>query len=332
MKPLHIPVLLDEVLTAFNSANNEYLTKAKIKSGQIKISNTQNLQKIPAFIDCTLGYGGHSSAILERFKGAKLIACDQDENAYNHALIKFSQELASGQMSVYNCNFSDIFKHIDLEKIEIKGVLADIGVSSPQIDINERGFSLNSQNLDMRMSAKNPLNAQIILNEYPKNELCRVLKDYGQLPNASFLADKIISARAKQRIISAQDLSDIIGSAKLRGRDISLMRLVMQALRIEVNDELFVLRELLDNLESLKPSKCVVCVICFHSLEDKIVKERFKIWSKNCICNERALRCVCGNNHALGQILNKKPIVSSPAQIKANPRASCAKMRVFEFN
>lgn len=325
MKPLHIPVLLDEVINAFESANNLYLKHANF-------SSSQNLQKTPVFIDCTLGYGGHSSAILENFKGAKLIACDQDENAYKHALTMFSKQISNGQMSVYNCNFSKLFEYLDFSKIEIRGVLADIGVSSPQLDINERGFSLNSDNLDMRMSAQNPLNAQVIINEYDKHELCRVLSDYGELKNASFLADKIIAKRASERISSAKRLCEIIGPAKLRGRDVSVARLVLQALRIEVNNELFVLRKLLDDLERLKPSKCVLCVICFHSLEDKIIKERFKIWSKNCICDERAMRCECGNNHAIGRILSKKPIIPSLGQIKANPRASCAKMRVFEFN
>lgn len=318
MKPLHIPVLLDEVLEVFKSAS---------------LQNPSSHQggKIPAYIDCTLGYGGHSSAILECFKDAKLIACDQDENAYNYAKERFKAQIANARMSLYHCNFSKLISCIDTNALELRGILADIGVSSPQLDINERGFGLNSDSLDMRMDAQNPLNASIIVNEYAKDELERVLGDYGELPNASSLAHKIIQARAKAAISSAKQLCQIIGNAKLKGRDVSLSRLVLQALRIEVNDELGVLNKLLDEIERLKPSKCVLCIISFHSLEDRIIKERFKLWAKECICDERALRCECGKNHALGRIISKKPITPSAAAIKENPRASCAKMRVFEF-
>lgn len=297
-------MLLDEVLRAF----------ADIKSG--------------AIVDCTLGYGGHSGAILEQKQNVNLIACDQDEEA-----IKFSFERLQkfGQRAqIFKSKFSEILGKV--EQGQIRGILADIGVSSLQLDKNERGFGLKSENLDMRMDAQAKFSAYDVVNSYSARELGRIFEDYGELPNPAKFAAKIVEARQNGEIKSAERLAQIIGLKGVNGRSVSAATLAFQAIRIEVNNELGELQNLLQSIEGSQIDECVVAIISFHSLEDRIVKNKFRQWAQNCICPPQALKCTCGGDNALGKIVSKKAITPSAAEIKANPRSSCAKMRIFKIS
>ncbi|AKJ53902.1 16S rRNA methyltransferase [Campylobacter lari] len=304
MQSPHIPVLLQEVLDAFDDFDGG------------------------DFLDCTLGYGGHSKALLQAHEKLRLIACDKDLEALN-----FSKDFLKNfqdRVSFNHIGFKDILTQISTQNL--RGILADIGVSSLQLDKNDRGFSLNSDFLDMRMDQNNPLSAKEVVNFYSKEALEQIFKDYGDLtPVASMLAQKIINARSQKEIVSAKELSQIIGNAKLKGRNVSLALLVFQALRIEVNNELGELKSLLENIEKAKLKDCKLAIISFHSLEDRIVKNTFKRWEKDCICDERAIKCECGKGHSLGKILSKKAISASKEEISYNSRSSCAKMRIFYF-
>lgn len=300
----HTPVLLDEVLSVFSS----------VEKGVV--------------IDATLGFGGHSEAILKAHKGIKLIACEQDEQALDFARTRLAP--FADRTEFHLGNFAEIVPSLDLR--EVKGVLVDLGVSSWQLDRDERGFSVNSSVLDMRMSLQNPTNAFEIVNFAPQSELERIFSEFGELKEAHFLAQKLCEFRAKKQISSAKELAQILGTRTLKGRKgVSPAILGFQALRIAVNNELFALQTLLNTLQNAKPSGCKVAIISFHSLEDRLVKCAFKQWAKSCICAEMALRCTCQNNHNLGKILSKKPITPRAAECKANSRSHCAKMRVFEF-
>ncbi len=297
-------MLLDEVLRAFED----------IKSG--------------AIIDCTLGYGGHSSAILEQNQNVNLIACDQDEEA-----IKFSFERLKkfGQRAqIFKNKFSEILGKV--EQGQIRGILADIGVSSLQLDKNERGFGLKSENLDMRMDSQAKFSAYDVVNSYSAKELERIFEDYGELPHPAKFATKIVETRQNGEIKSAERLAQIIGLKGVNGRSVSAATLAFQAIRIEVNNELSELQNLLRSIEDSQIDECVVAIISFHSLEDRIVKNKFRQWAQNCICPPQALKCTCGGNNALGKIVSKKAITPSAAEIKANPRSSCAKMRIFKIS
>ena len=287
MNSPHVPVLLDEVLRAFEG----------IKNGVI--------------VDCTLGYGGHSGAILEQNQNVNLIACDQDEEAINFSserLKKFGQ-----RAQIFKSKFSEILNKI--EQTQIRGILADIGVSSLQLDKNERGFGLKSENLDMRMDAQE-----------------RIFEGYGELPSPAKFAAKIVEARQNGEIKSAERLAQIIGLKGVNGRSVSAATLAFQAIRIEVNNELGELQNLLQSIEDSQIDECVVAIIGFHSLEDRIVKNKFKQWAQSCICPPQALKCTCGGDNALGKIVSKKAVTPCAAEVKANPRSSCAKMRIFKIS
>ncbi|TQR31833.1 16S rRNA (cytosine(1402)-N(4))-methyltransferase RsmH [Campylobacter sp. MIT 99-7217] len=303
MQVPHIPVLVDEVLEIFDGLDEGL------------------------FVDCTLGFGGHSKAILQKHSNLRLLACDQDEVA-----LDFSMNILAhfkNRCKLVKSNFKDILSFCKND--DVRGILADIGLSSLQLDDDERGFSLNSTRLDMRMDKQNELSAFEVVNFYPQERLECIFKENAELTNSKFIAQKICEFRAKKPISSAKELSQIIGRAKVGQRSVSQATLVFQALRIEVNQELSVLKEFLEKLVLFKPKNCIVAIICFHSLEDVLVKNAFKKWSRDCICDKNAIKCECGKNHSLGKILTKKPIVPSLEEIKSNSRSSCAKMRVFYF-
>lgn len=280
------------------------------------------------FLDCTLGFGTHSKLLLKAHPKIRLIACEQDEQALEFA--KKHLEPFKERIHFVFSNFSEIFEHISHSNL--RGILADIGVSSFQLDSNERGFSLYSDYLDMRMNQKNLLNAFEVINSYSQEKLSFVFKEYGQLHNAHKIAQSICKMRVKKPIQSAKELFEIIGKKRQGTRKILQATLAFQALRIEVNKELYHLQSFLEKLENLRPRDCILAIICFHSLEDKIVKKFFQKWSKNCICDSRALRCECGANHSLGKILSKKAIRPKEEEKRINSRSASAKMRVFYFN
>lgn len=298
----HIPVLYREVLKAFKDIDDGII------------------------IDCTMGYGGHSSMILDANPNIQLIAIDQDQTAIDFSTQRL--EKYGERVSIRKGRFSQVIKNI-LEEVDItkiRGVLADIGVSSLQLDQKERGFSYESENLDMRMDKGAPLTAQEVVNEYTQSELEHILLEYGELRNYKKIASEIIKNRP---FTSAKALSDTLKAHMPHGKKIHPATLLMQAIRIEVNDELGELKSLLKSLEEAKFPNAIISIISFHSLEDRIVKQTFSEWKKSCICSQEAMRCVCGNNHSLGKIISKKPIMAQDDELKENVRSRSAKMRIF---
>jgi len=301
----HIPVLYREVIEAFKD----------LKEGIV--------------IDCTMGYGGHSSMLLEVNPNIKLIAIDQDQTAIDFSSKRL--EKYAKRVSIRKGRFSTVIKEIlqEVNPSEIKGILADIGVSSLQLDQKERGFSYESDNLDMRMDKDAQLNASNVINEYSKTELEKILLEYGELRNYKKIADVIVQNRP---FTSAKELSDAVKPHMPRGKKIHPATLLMQAIRIEVNDELGELKSLLQSIEEAKLPEAKIAIISFHSLEDRIVKKEFSKWAKSCICPPEAFRCSCGNNHRLGKVLTKKPIMAQDDELKENVRSRSAKMRLFQMD
>ena len=294
----HIPVLLNEVINIFKD----------IKEGYI--------------LDATVGFGGHSEALLKSNKNIKLICNDQDENGLNFTKKRLSE--LSNRIIFNKDNFKDVIDKF--KSYPIKGILADIGVSSYQLDNIERGFSFRSEVLDMRMDKENSISAYEVVNYYSKEKLEYILKNYGEVKDYKKISDKIIKNRP---INSAKELANLFKNNKKT--KIHPATLIFQAIRIEVNKELDVLKEFLDSIKkNLKD--CIVAIISFHSLEDRIVKDAFKNWAKNCICPKEAMRCECGNNNAIGKILTKKPILPTKEEILKNPRSRSAKLRVFKID
>lgn len=298
----HKPVLYREVIETFKD----------IESGYI--------------IDCTMGYAGHSSMILESNPNIKLIGIDQDETAINFSTKRL--EPYKERVIIKKGRFSDVIKEIvnEVDPDDIHGILADIGVSSLQLDQADRGFSYNSDTLDMRMDKDAPLSAKNVLNDYTQSELERIFFDYGECKNGRRLADIVVKNRPFH---SAKEFSEAIKPAMYQGGKIHFATLPFQAIRIEVNDELGELKRLLEAIKESKISHAKVAIISFHSLEDRIVKQEFTQWAKKCICDVDAMRCTCGKNNQIGKILVKKPIMAQADELKENPRSRSSKMRVF---
>ncbi|MDY0117774.1 MAG: 16S rRNA (cytosine(1402)-N(4))-methyltransferase RsmH [Sulfurimonadaceae bacterium] len=301
----HIPVLYNEVIETFQT----------IESGIV--------------IDCTLGYGGHTSMLLEANPNIKMIGIDQDQTA-----IDFSTKRVAPfgeRVSIKKGRFSKMIEEIlrENKKEDIKGVLADIGVSSLQLDHKERGFSYESQTLDMRMDQEAPLTASDVVNSYSEAQLADILYTYGELNNSKKIAAFIVANRP---FSSAQELAQKTKHLLPQGKKIHPATLLMQAIRIEVNSELKELESLLESLKEAKLPHAKIAIISFHSLEDRIVKQTFASWAKSCICPDEAFRCTCGNNHSLGKIISKKPITAQTGELKQNPRSRSAKMRVFQMD
>ncbi len=299
----HIPVLYREVVEAF----------APCKEGIV--------------IDCTMGYGGHTSLLLENNPSLVLIGIDQDPTA-----IAFSSkrlESYGNRVDIRRGRFSEVISDIIAEKGEnICGILADIGVSSLQLDQRERGFSYESDTLDMRMNPDASLSASEVVNEYSQSALETILREYGEVSNARKVAETIVQRRP---FASAKELSNAIFHLMPKGKKIHPSTLVMQAIRIEVNDELGELTRLLDAIETSTIKALRVAIITFHSLEDRIVKNRFTRWGKNCICPDDAMRCTCGNKNAIGKVITKKPLSAKDDELRANSRSRSAKLRIFEI-
>lgn len=296
----HIPVLFDEVIECFDA----------LKDGFI--------------IDCTLGYGGHSKGILEHNPNIQLIANDQDDTA-----LDFSAQRLKEYSSRIEFNKGN-FEHV-IEKFStypIRGILADIGVSSLQLDEQTRGFGFNSDVLDMRMDQDSDLSARDVVNNYSQVDLEKILKEYGEVKEYKKVASLIVSNRPFN---SAKELSALL-ERKMYKAKLHPATLPFQAIRIEVNDELGVLKRLFESIEKADLHDCTVAIISFHSLEDRIVKNYFKKWTQKCICPSGVYRCECGNNHQKGKNLTKKPIVPSAAEIKRNPRSRSSKLRIFKFD
>jgi len=296
----HVPVLYKETLAAFEDINEGYI------------------------IDCTTGFGGHSNGLLQQNENVNLICNDQDDEAL--AFSSKRLEEFSSRVTFNKGNFEHVFEKF--KDYNIKGILADIGVSSLQLDKLERGFGFESENLDMRMNQNSSLDASTVVNTYSQSELERVFKEYGEVREYRKVASLIVNNRP---FSSAKELSSFLAKKMSKGK-IHPATLPFQGIRIEVNDELGVLERLFDSIEASKPKDCIVAIISFHSLEDRIVKNYFKKWTKSCICPPEAFRCECGNNHALGKVITKKPIIPTKEEIKQNPRSRSSKLRIFKFD
>jgi 16S rRNA (cytosine1402-N4)-methyltransferase len=300
----HIPVMLDEVLALFEGLDEGY------------------------FIDCTLGYGGHSSAILRAHPHLRLIGCDRDEDAIEFSTKRLAE--FEGRVEIVRDAFANVIPKYT--KLPIRGVLADIGVSSLQLDCKERGFGFDSQNLDMRMDKEQDFSAYDVVNRYHRNELERIFRDYGELREYKKIAKLICDAREKSPITSAAALADLIGrKGHHSGRSVSPATLAFQAIRIEVNGELAQLETLLGSIKNSTIDECIVAIISFHSLEDRIVKQTFKAWTRECVCPPEALKCTCGGGHELGSVITKKALEPDAEQVRMNPRSRSSKLRAFHI-
>jgi len=303
MKAPHIPVLLDSIRSAF----------ASLSSGW--------------FVDATLGYAGHSEAILRAHPSLKLIGIDRDEEAL--AFSRRRLESFADRITLLHGDFGSVVPRITQQPIV--GLLADFGVSSLQLDKRERGFSFESDTLDMRMDQRTSLRAYDVVNGYSREALRYLFAEYGEIRPAGRLADAIISARSRAPIRSAKALSALAQNVLGSHGKIHPATQMFQAIRIEVNDELGQIEQLLDALEQMRPPGALIALITFHSLEDRLVKRRFKAWSRSCICPPDAMRCTCGNHHSLGTIPARKPVVAGPEELRINPRSRSAKLRTFLF-
>lgn len=276
-------------------------------------------------LDGTAGGGGHSKAIAEKAK--QLIAVDQDPDAIEVLHERLGDK---DNVIIVNNNFSDIkniLKALNIDKID--GLLLDLGVSSYQLDTADRGFSFHQDApLDMRMS-KSGLSAKDVVNTYSEQELADIIFRYGEEKFSRRIAANIVKARLDKPIETTFELVDIIKSSMPQKamRDSHPARRTFQAIRIEVNAELDVLRTTLDDAFECLNSGGRIAVITFHSLEDRIVKEKFNAWSKGCICPKEFPVCVCGNKPK-GKAL--KPVSPSDEELKINPRARSSRLRIFE--
>lgn len=304
----HIPVLLNEVLDGFSTIKEGY------------------------FVDCTLGYAGHSEAMLNKYQQIQHIGIDRDDEA-----LAFSKErLASfeARSTRYKGTFANTLP--TLKEKPITGLLADFGVSSLQLDKMERGFSFESETLDMRMDTSADLSAYDVVNSYDQDKLEYILNHYGEVRSYRKVAATIVQARSKMPIESGKALADIIATVIPRNGKIHPATLSFQGIRIEVNNELGEIEGLLDTLEEKyhkgELNGTIVSLITFHSLEDRLVKNRYKRWATKCICDAQAMRCTCGNKHDIGKPLVRKPIVATKDELKVNARSRSAKLRTFIFN
>ena len=305
----HIPVLLGEVL--------EYL--APERGG--------------TFVDGTLGGGGHAEAVLERLpESGRLIGIDRDWDAV-HA--------AENRLRGYGARFTALHGNFfqmksllgEIGVTEANGILLDLGVSSHQLDTPERGFSYKTEApLDMRMDTTAPLTAREVVNTYPQEALARVLWEYGEERFSRRIAEFICRARDKKPIETTLELAEIARSAipaKYRNEPQHPARRTFQAIRIEVNGELRELDRAVEEACDLLQKGGRLCIITFHSLEDRIVKQAFKRFERPCTCPPSAPVCICGKEPK-AKILTKKPLTASEEEAAENSRSNCAKLRCME--
>lgn len=285
------------------------------------------------YVDGTLGGGGHTYEIAKRLgeKGS-IVGIDRDEAAIEAAGIRLRDfgERVTIVRSNY-CDMKSLLHHIGIDKVD--GIVLDLGVSSYQLDTAERGFSYREDApLDMRMDRRQKMTARDIVNEYSEMELYRVIRDYGEDKFAKNIAKHIAQARGKSSIETTRQLTEIIRQSipmKYQKKTGHPAKRTFQAIRIELNGELDVLRESLDDMIDILNPGGRLCIITFHSLEDRIVKSAFRKNENPCTCPSDFPICVCGKV-SKGSIITKKPILPSEKEIAHNSRAKSAKLRIFE--
>ncbi|MBD5549334.1 MAG: 16S rRNA (cytosine(1402)-N(4))-methyltransferase RsmH [Lachnospiraceae bacterium] len=292
-----------------------------------------NIKPEGIYVDGTLGGGGHSWEIAARLgKGGRLIGIDQDEAAIEAAGKRLSE--FGDKISIIRSNYRNTKAVLaSLGITGIDGMMLDLGVSSYQLDTQERGFSYRFDTpLDMRMDMSQSLTAKDIINHYGEMELFRVIKDYGEEKFAKNIAKHIVLSREKKPIETTGELNEIIRAsipAKMRAEGGHPSKRTFQAIRIECNKELEVLKESLDELIDLLNPGGRLCIITFHSLEDRIVKTAFKQAANPCTCPSSFPVCVCGKV-SQGKVITGKPILPGEEEREENPRSKSAKLRIFE--
>lgn len=285
------------------------------------------------YVDGTLGGGGHSYEIASRLgETGRLIGIDQDGDAIEAAgerLAPFRDRVTLVRSNY--CNAGEVIRANGIEQVD--GILLDLGVSSFQLDNVERGFSYKyDTELDMRMDRRQSLSARTIVNEYSEMELFRIIRDYGEDQFAKNIAKHIVRAREVKPLETTGELNEIIKAAipaKMRAAGGHPSKRTFQAIRIECNRELEVLKNSLDELITLLSPGGRLCIITFHSLEDRLVKSAFRRNENPCTCPPDFPVCVCGQV-SKGKVITRKPILPTEGEMEHNPRSKSAKLRVFE--
>ncbi len=285
------------------------------------------------YVDGTLGGGGHASLVCSKLsKGATFVGIDRDMTAINAASKRLEQ--FGDMVNIVHSNFSEIkivLKNLGISKVD--GAILDLGVSSPQLDTAERGFSYNMDaRLDMRMNREDALSAFEVVNGYTEGELAKIIFDYGEERFARQIAKAIVTERQKGEIETTFELRDIIKSAvpaKMRFADKHPAKRTFQAIRIEVNNELGILKQAIEDFVDVLNPGGVLSIITFHSLEDRIVKQTFADLATGCQCPKDFPVCVCGKSPIV-KIVNKKPVISDEKELENNNRAHSAKLRAVK--
>ncbi len=273
------------------------------------------------YVDVTFGGGGHSMAILEQLKGGKLISFDQDEDAAKEA-----EKITHRSFTFCQANFRYLKQYLKLHKVtQVNGMLADLGISSHQIDAPERGFSTRFTGpLDMRMDTGGKVTAAAVVNTYPEDRLHKVFGMYGELKNARTAAREVVSARSRQKLVTTHDLKEALRKIAPRGKENKYFAQVFQALRIEVNEEMQALEDFLHQSGDVVVNGGRLVVLSYHSLEDRMVKNYL---SSGKTFGEQE-KDFYGNVVRPFDPVNRKPIEASPEEVEQNARARSAKLRI----
>lgn len=293
-----------------------------------------NIRPDGIYVDGTLGGGGHSYQILKRLsEKGRLIGIDQDADAIKAAGERLSE--FQDRLTIIRSNYANMKEELHAIGVErVDGIVLDLGVSSFQLDTPERGFTYRDPDapLDMRMDDRNPLTAKDIVNDYSEMELFRIIRDYGEDKFAKNIAKHIVKERQKKPVETAGELTEIIRAAipmKVQVTGGHPAKRTFQAIRIELNHELDVLQDNLDDMIDILNPGGRICIITFHSLEDRIVKSIFKKNENPCTCPSDFPVCVCGKV-SKGHVVTRKPILPSEQELGENSRSKSAKLRVFE--
>lgn len=287
------------------------------------------------YVDGTLGGAGHASQVCKRLsEKGRFVGIDQDDCALQAAgerLKEFEKNVRIDCVKSNYCQMKSVLENLGIDKVD--GILLDIGVSSYQLDNAERGFTYREDApLDMRMDQSSSFSAKDVVNQYDEMQLYRVIRDYGEEKFAKNIAKHIVAARQEKEIETTGELIEIIKAsipAKVRATGGHPAKRTFQAIRIEVNRELEVLQDSIDEMIDLLNDGGRLCIITFHSLEDRIVKNKFRENEDPCICPKNFPVCVCGRK-SKGKVITRKPIVPSEQEVEENKRSKSSKLRVFE--
>ena len=291
-----------------------------------------NIKPDGIYVDGTLGGGGHSYEIASRLSDkGRLIGIDQDEDAIKAASERLKPFMDRVTIVRNNyCNMDKVLDELSIDKVD--GIMLDLGVSSYQLDTAERGFTYNvDAKLDMRMDQRQEVTARDIVNDYSEYDLYRIIRDYGEDRFAKNIAKHIVAARQKKPIETTFELNEIIKAAipmKVRATGGHPSKRTYQAIRIELNRELEVLENSIDMMIDRLNKEGRLCIITFHSLEDRIVKVRYKNNENPCTCPPSFPTCVCGKKSK--GVITRKPIIPSEEELEENSRSKSSKLRVFE--